>query len=52
MEKTQKQKTLSEEFSDLTPTVEEWEELTQDEPEISFYRESIRKRGKINIEDI
>jgi hypothetical protein len=34
----------------ITPTVEEWEYLTSDEPEISFYREKIRKTGKLNEE--
>lgn len=34
----------------LIPTPEEWEWITSDEPELSFYRDQIRKNGKINEE--
>lgn len=34
----------------ITPTIEEWEWITSDEPEISFYRDQIRKHGKLNEE--
>jgi hypothetical protein len=34
----------------LTPTAEEWEYLTADEPELTYFKDQIRKKGFISEE--